>query len=123
MRNILIHRRFHRGMGSVLLSLFFMLGIGLSATAQEKTVSLQMKQVSLVQVFDRLEQMIGIHFLYNAEMIKAKGVVDINVTNKTLDGPEGINAFYQWKAGGDTPGGGGAVTGIYDHGDRDGRKG
>ena len=85
MRNILIHRRFHRGMGSVLLSLFFMLGIGLSATAQEKTVSLQMKQVSLVQVFDRLEQMTGIHFLYNAEVIKAKGVVDINVTNKTLD--------------------------------------
>ena len=64
MRNILIHRRFHRGMGSVLLSLFFMLGIGLSATAQEKTVSLQMKQVSLVQVFDRLEQMTGIHFLH-----------------------------------------------------------
>lgn len=44
-----------------------------------------MKQVSLVQVFDRLEQMTGIHFLYNAEVIKAKGVVDINVTNKTLD--------------------------------------
>lgn len=117
-------------MGSVLLSLFFMLGIGLSATAQEKTVSLQMKQVSLVQVFDRLEQMTGIHFLYNAEVIKAKGVVDINVTNKTLDEllkiilvPKGLTHSINGKQVVIRPGAAEPVTGIYDHGDRDGRKG
>lgn len=72
-------------MESVLLSLFFIFGIGISATAQEKTVTLQMKQVTLTQVFDRLEQMTGMHFLYNAEVIKTKGVIDIDVTGKTLD--------------------------------------
>lgn len=85
MRNISINRRFHWKMESVLLSLFFIFGIGISATAQEKTVTLQMKQVTLTQVFDRLEQMTGMHFLYNAEVIKTKGVIDIDVTGKTLD--------------------------------------
>ena len=62
-----------------------MLGINVFAAAQQKTITLQMKQVSLIEVFDKLEELTGKNFLYNAELIKSKGIVDVNATNQSLE--------------------------------------
>lgn len=66
------------------LLLFFVIGVRGNVYSQRELVSLRMEKVSLVQVLDRLEKMTGVQFLYNAELVKAKGQVNIDVVGKPL---------------------------------------
>lgn len=67
---------------TVFLLLFFVIGVRASVYSQREVVSLRMEGASLVDVFDRLEKMTGVRFLYNAGLVKQKGQVDVNAVNK-----------------------------------------
>lgn len=67
---------------TIFLTMFFVLGLKANVYSQYDVVSLQMKGVTLVNVFDELEKMTGVKFLYNAELVKGKGKVDVEVKQK-----------------------------------------
>lgn len=87
---------------TVFLLLFFVIGVRANVFAQHENVSLKMNDVSLVDVFDRLEKMTGVQFLYNAELVKEKGQVDIHVERKPIQEfldeillPRGLEYFFE----------------------------
>lgn len=61
------------------LMLFFVVGLRANVYSQYDVVSLQIKDVSLVNVFDKLEGITGVKFLYNVDLVKEKGNVTVNV--------------------------------------------
>lgn len=75
---------FRRMKCTVFLLLFFVIGVRANLYSQREIVSLRMEDVSLVDVFDKLEKMTGVQFLYNAEMVKGKGQVSIDVVRKPM---------------------------------------
>ena len=83
-KSIKWEKNFRRMKCTVFLLFFFVIGVKANVYSQREVVSLQMEKVSLVDVFDRLEKMTGVRFLYNAELVKRKGQVDVNVVSKPL---------------------------------------
>lgn len=69
---------------TIFLMLFFVFGLRASVYSQLDAVSLRMKEASLVSVFDQLEKITGMKFLYNAALVKEKGRVDVEAENKPL---------------------------------------
>lgn len=69
---------------TIFLMLCFVFGLRANVYSQYDAVSLKMKDVSLVNVFDQLEKMTGMKFLYNAELVKEKGKVDVEAENKPV---------------------------------------
>lgn len=54
------------------------------AVAQEQTVTLDLKQVTLDELFGEIRRQTGIRFLCNAEQVKAFGLVDVSAEAKTV---------------------------------------
>ena len=85
MKNVFKKNKFHVKVRSACLFLLCMAEINVFAVTQQKTITLQMKQASLIAVFDKLEELSGKNFLYNAELIKGKGLVDVNAVDQTIE--------------------------------------
>lgn len=64
---------------TIFLMFFFVVGLKANVYSQHEAVSLQMKEASLVSLFDRLEEITGVKFLYNAELVGGKEAVNVNV--------------------------------------------
>lgn len=64
---------------TIFLMLFFVAGLRANVYSQYDAVSLQMKDASLVNLFDKLEGITGVKFLYNVELVKGKSNVDVDV--------------------------------------------
>lgn len=69
---------------TVFLLLFFVVGVKGNVYSQREIVSLRMQKVTLVQFFDQLEKITGVQFLYNAELVRAKGQVNVDAVQKPL---------------------------------------
>ncbi|MEG2276296.1 MAG: TonB-dependent receptor [Odoribacter sp.] len=67
---------------TVFLLLFFVIGVKANVFSQREVVSLRMEKVSLVDVFDQLEKITGVQFLYNADLVKGKGQINVDVAHK-----------------------------------------
>lgn len=64
---------------TIFLMLFFVVGLRANVYSQYDVVSLQIKEASLVKVFDQLERITGVKFLYNVDLVKEKGNVTVSV--------------------------------------------
>lgn len=71
--------------GTIFLMFFIVFGAGAKVYSQHEAVNLRMKDASLVNVFDRLEEMTGMKFLYNAGLVKEKGKIDVVAENKPIN--------------------------------------
>lgn len=70
------------------LAFFMLLGIlPLSATvySQNEVISLQMKNVTIVQVLDEITRQTGCDFLYNSDVLNAKENVDVTAKKVKVD--------------------------------------
>lgn len=67
------------------IMLFGALSLSAKVYSQEDMISMQMKQVSLVEVFNEVTRMTGYDFLYNYDVIQGKGKVNVDVAGSKLD--------------------------------------
>ena len=54
------------------------------AVAQEETVTLDLKQVTLDELFGEIRRQTGIRFLCNAEQVKEMGLVDVSAKDRSV---------------------------------------
>ena len=75
-------RRFAKACG-IYLMLFF-LGLSMPLAAQDRTVTLNVKNASLESVFLEFEKQTKYEFLFNSDLLASKGKVDVNAQNQPL---------------------------------------
>lgn len=67
------------------LMLFGALSLSAKVYSQEDMISMKMKNVSLIEVFSQITQKTGYDFLYNYDLVKGKGEVNVKVNEVKLN--------------------------------------
>lgn len=67
------------------LILIFSCATVFANNSRDITVTLKLSKASLIEVFDELESISGLKFLYNADVVKSKGVIDLEVNQQQLN--------------------------------------
>lgn len=64
---------------------FFSLSLSAETLAQQERVSLKMKDVSIQELFNRIQQQTKLYFLFNQEQVKQLGKISLGVKNETVE--------------------------------------
>ena len=70
---------------TLFFQLVFFMSVQANVYAQQAIVNVSMEKVSLSEIFTELGKQANCDFLYNNQMIQKKGLVSLNVTNKSLE--------------------------------------
>lgn len=69
----------------VVFMLFFSLGLSAETVAQQERVSLKMKEVSVQELFNKIQQQTKLYFLFNQEQVSQLGKITLGVKNETVE--------------------------------------